>query len=75
MYSRSKSATAFNTPGPGTYRNEDSRAAHKAAPAYSLTGRAKSGYSNKTPGTSEIQSALFKISFKDLLPICCPERV
>jgi len=50
LYSRSKSATAFNTPGPGTYRNEDVRASHKAAPAYSLTGRAKSGYSNKTPG-------------------------
>ena len=74
MYSRSKSATAFNTPGPGTYRNENVRASHKAAPAYSLTGRAKSGYSNKTPGRLWTIWA-YRNGFKDLPPICCPARV
>ena len=50
IYSRAKSATQFNVPGPGAYRNEDVRSAWKAAPKYSLSARAKSGNSNASPG-------------------------
>merc|ERR1712113_614689 len=50
LYSRTQSAKAFNTPGPGTYRNENVKVTHKGAPKYSLSSRAKSGGTNKTPG-------------------------
>jgi len=50
IYSRAKSAQIFNTPGPGTYRNEDVKASFSAAPKYSLSSRAKSGSSKKSPG-------------------------
>lgn len=50
MYSRAKSATQFNTPGPGAYRNENVTASWKAAPKYSLSARSKSGSSTKSPG-------------------------
>ena len=52
LYSRTQSAKAFNTPGPGTYRNEKVTVVHKGAPKYSLSSRAKSGGTNKTPGIS-----------------------
>lgn len=50
MYSRAKSATAFNVPGPGAYRSEAVTAGWKAAPKYSLAARTKSGKSNRSPG-------------------------
>ena len=50
LYSRTQSAKAFNTPGPGTYRNEKVTVVHKGAPKYSLSSRAKSGGTSKTPG-------------------------
>jgi len=50
IYSRAKSATQFNTPGPGAYRNENVTASWKAAPKYSLSARSKSGSSTKSPG-------------------------
>ena len=51
IYSRTKSAVAFNVPGPGTYRNENVKMAYKAAPNYSLASRAKSSNANRSPGT------------------------
>ena len=54
LYSRTQSAKAFNTPGPGTYRNEKVTVVHKGAPKYSLSSRAKSGGTSKTPGQNKI---------------------
>lgn len=50
IYSRTKSATQFNVPGPGTYRNENVKINTKAAPNYSLASRAKSSNSKRSPG-------------------------
>lgn len=50
LYSRAKSATAFNVPGPGAYKNEAVVASWKAAPKYSLSARTKSGKSQRSPG-------------------------
>lgn len=50
LYSRAKSATAFNVPGPGAYKNESVTASWKAAPKYSLSARTKSGKSQRSPG-------------------------
>lgn len=64
LYSRTQSAKAFNTPGPGTYRNEKVTVVHKGAPKYSLSSRAKSGGTSKTPGTFEIHKIIETINLK-----------
>lgn len=50
LYSRAKSATPFNVPGPGAYRNENVIANYKSMPKYSLSARSKSGNPHKSPG-------------------------
>ena len=66
LYSRTQSAKAFNTPGPGTYRNEKVTVVHKGAPKYSLSSRAKSGGTSKTPGKIENNKIIITINMKKL---------